>query len=806
MSSISRYSMSIVFILMFSECMTQPAQPVDPGPGKNSKSKYIMISGVYPHLATFNEGGGIPCKGNGSENGIGAITPWAGKLWMITYSPHCPGGSSDKLYSIGENLEMTIHPESVGGTPANRMIHKESNQLITGPYLIDANGKVRVIPPSVMPGRMTATARHLTDPANMVYFFDMEGMLYEANVNTLAVNKLFNKPVPGWHGKGGYTAQGQLIIANNGEHKVFDINPADLKAGAAPKNKDEMGVLASWNGREWKIIERKQFTDVTGPGGIYGAPDDAAPAWSIGWDRRSVILKLLDGGRWFTYRLPKATHSYDHWGGWYTEWPRIREIGNNKMLMDMHGMFYDFPKSFSYNNNSGITPVSSHLRYIPDFCNWNGQLVLATDETTMMENPYAGRAQSNLWFGKPADLKEWGPTSSWGGVWVNDDIKAGEPSDPFLMQGFSKRIVHLYHHSGRPVVFTLETDKMGNNKWTTYKSVTVPANGYGYLILPDDLIASWIRIKADSDCNATAFFHFTGKGYEKPGDMFSALAAADGSEEVNASLIRPAGHNKNLQVFELNSNKQKNYHEVNEKLEYLAPSFDSSAQMQRIMKLKKEFELDEASVIVKDKSGSFRLPKTLAVYDKAFAEGWPRGMREIESERSMFNAHGTLYEVPREAGFASMRPVTTHKRKIIDFCTWRGLLVMSGTKKNAKKDGHYFSDAGGLWFGAIDDIWKLGKPVGEGGVWKNANVKANVASLPYLMTGYDKKTVTLSSDKEVIITLEVDVDHNGWQVYKKIKLNAGETITHVFPDGYSAHWIRAIADKDCKTTIWFRYE
>jgi hypothetical protein len=67
-------------------------------------------------------------------------------------------------------LTLLFTPESVGGTPANRMIHKESNQLITGSYFIDANGNVRVVPLTVMPGRMTATARHLIDPANMVLF------------------------------------------------------------------------------------------------------------------------------------------------------------------------------------------------------------------------------------------------------------------------------------------------------------------------------------------------------------------------------------------------------------------------------------------------------------------------------------------------------------------------------------------------------------------------------------------------------------------------------------------------------------
>ncbi|MEJ8844895.1 hypothetical protein WG954_21050 [Lacibacter sp. H375] len=782
---------------------------------KPSSKKPLQISGVYPHLTVFNEGGSTACepvgtdvnydkKLEGREVGIGATVPWAGKLWMVTYSPHCPNGSSDKLYSIDSNLNMIIHPESVGGTPANRMIHKESNQLITGSYFIDANGKVRVVPLTVMPGRMTATARHLFDPANMVYFYDMEGMLYEVNVHTLAVKKLFNKPVPGWHGKGGYTAQKRLIIANNGEHKVFDIGNEDLKAGGAPKNDEEKGVLAEWDGKEWRIIERRQFTDVTGPGGIYGSPDDNAPAWSMGWDKRSVILKLLDNGKWYTFRLPKSTRTYEGLGGWFTEWPRIREVGNNKMLMDMFGMFYDFPKTFSYKNTGGISPISNHLRYVPDFCNWNGKLVIATDETSILENPMAGRSQSNLWFGNFADLKQWGATNGWGGPWIKDAVKAGEPSDAFLVNGFGKKILHLSHDATEAVTFTLEIDKAGNNKWETNKTITVAAKGYQYLIFPADFSANWIRVKSNKNCTASAFFHFTGKPHVKQDAMFNSIAGIDEAGDVHTNLIRPAGHNKNLQVLNI-SNGKKEYAELDEKLEFMTAVADSTKQMEKLLSFKKDFEVDEASVIVKDKTGTFRLPKTSAKYE-TFSY---RNARELESERYMLNAHGTLYEIGRESGFAAIRPITTHKKKIIDYCTWRGLLVISGTKINAAKDGHYFNstnNSNGLWFGGIDDVWKLGKPVGEGGVWKNSQVVAKQPSLPYLMTGYDKKKISLTADKDVTITLEVDVDHNGWNEYKKIKVPAGKTVEYVFPDGYSAHWVRATADKDCKATAWFIYQ
>ncbi|MDH3583681.1 MAG: sulfatase, partial [Phycisphaerae bacterium] len=401
------------------------------------------ISGIYPHLTTYGvySQRGAHRKRGHEECGIGAVVPWADRLWMVNYAPHMPSGSEHKLYSVDRQLNLRIHPESVGGTPAARMIHRESRQLLIGPYLVDVSGKVRFIPPKVMPGRLTAIARHLKDPANWVYYYDMEGMVYEANVRTLQVRKLFHKPVPGWHGKGAYTGQGRLIVANNGEAAAGSLS--ELLVGGPARSHEEAGVLAEWDGKDWKIVERRQFTDITGPDGIHGGDDPEAPIWAIGWDRRSLRLKLLDGGKWFTYLLPKAAHNNDARHGWYTEWPRIREIGGGRMLMDMHGMFFDFPRTFSAADTSGLRPIASHLRYIPDFCDWNGQLVLASDETSIQGNALAGQPQSNLWFGRAQDLEEWGPASGWGGPWVNDRIEADVPSDPFLIDGFDRRVLHL---------------------------------------------------------------------------------------------------------------------------------------------------------------------------------------------------------------------------------------------------------------------------------------------------------------------------------------------------------------------------
>ena len=194
-------------------------------------------SGIYPHLAMFNDEG---------ECGTGAVVSWAGRLWAVTYAPHKPTGSSDKLYEITPALEQIIRPESIGGTPANRMIHRESEQLFIGPYAIGKDGAVRAIPYSRMFGRPTGVARHLTDPAGKILYATMEEGIYEVDVKTLTVTELWadeqrkagrHANLPGYHGKGFYSGQGRYVYANNGDHaKEALSNPATPS-----------GALAEWD-------------------------------------------------------------------------------------------------------------------------------------------------------------------------------------------------------------------------------------------------------------------------------------------------------------------------------------------------------------------------------------------------------------------------------------------------------------------------------------------------------------------------------------------------------------------------------
>ena len=767
---------------------------------QKTKDDYVQISGVYPHLCAYTVEPGESAALN--EVGIGAIVPWAGQLYMITYGAHHVDGSTHKLYSIDADMHQTIHPESVGGTPAGRMIHKESNQLFIGPYVIDAEGKIRVITPKAMPGRITAVAQHLEKPENMVYYVDMEGMIYEVDVYSLDVKFLFKKPVPGWHAKGAYTTQGRLVMSNNGEHPVFD--PAnDLQVEDLPPDEENAGVLAQWDGKTWEIVERRQFTEVTGPGGIYGSPDDHAPLWSVGWDRRSLRLKLLQDGEWYTYLLPKAAHNNDPKHGWFTEWPRIRAIGEGHMMMDMHGMFYAFPPSFCLGQTAGIAPIASHMRYIPDFCEWNGQIVLATDEASIMKNKHCGQPQSNLWFGTQADIKKWGPRSGYGGPWVEDRVQAGVWSDPLLVNGFDRRVVHLAVDTAATV--SIEIDVDGSGTWQAWTDCAVPS--FTALSIPADLQAVWMRFAVDRDCVATAYFHGTdAKLQDGDGELFKGLTSI--GEDCYAGLLYPARETRGLEV--VGADSATSYH-VSRDFSFASASRD--AALADKLAIDKLFEVDAASVIVTDGQVRYRLPKGDAAFDAPFDFGWPRALRELESERNLANIHGTFYEIPRsgfkvDPDWERMRPVSSHAKQIHDYCTWQGLLALSGVSADAIDDGHVFRGASGgaVWCGAIDDLWQLGKPTGIGGPWKKSCVKAEVPSDPYLMTGYDHKVLQLSADRPVTVRAEINIDHqSGWHHYKTFAVDPGDELGYTFPEAFSAHWIRFVCDKDCEVTAQLQY-
>lgn len=791
------------------------------------------FSGIYPHLAFYNQE---------EECGVGAVVPWAGRLWVVTYAPHKPFGSTDKLYEITPDFQLSIRPESIGGTPANRMIHRETNQLIVGPYVISASGTVRVIPYEQMPGRPTGNARHLVDPKNKLYFATMEEGLYEVDLHTLQVAEIFadgnrrdrvdpsgseksnfaGARLPGYHGKGVYSGQGCLIYANNG-----DESPQARLDPATPS-----GALASWRPDEdhYTLILRKQFTEVTGPGGVYGNGDpDRDPVWSLGWDDKSLLLALLENGTWSYFRLPKASHSYDGAHGWHTEWPRIREIGQgDRLLATMHGTFWSFPVTFSLENTAGLRPRSNYLKVIGDFCRWNDRIVFGCDDSAAQEfvnkrpqknsQGSTGQSNSNLWFVSPDQIEKLGPSLGRGCLWKREDAAKGAVSEPYLFAGYNQRILHLSHSSTQPVPIQIDIDVKGNSQWAKLETLTIPANSSLSYPFDEKTQGEWIRMTVGAEAkNLTASLLYGGNEYrdDQPALKFEGLAKGDSPDRLDGVLWSTGGDRRTLAIATPDSHGRSLYELTQDAVLKPAEAPEILARtMECIQKENIIQELPSAWLWV-EKEKRYLFPKN-PIPAGSHRSCVARVIREVVTERDLLQIDGSFYELPSvtAGGVAFVRPVSTHGYAIDDFCSYAGLFVMTGLDQSAltAPNEHIIRSTDGktaVWAGAIDDLWDFGKPRGVGGPWKETDVIANQPSDPYLMTGYDQKSVILShrSDHAIDITLEIDIDGSGnWIPYRQFTIAPGETVEHQFPAGFAAYWTRAICNENTKATALFSYK
>ena len=365
-------------------------------------------------------------------------------------------------------------------------------------------------------------------------------------------------------------------------------------------------------------------------------------------------------------------------------------------------------------------------------------------------------------------------------------MKAGDVSDPFLVAGWKHRSVwHIDH--------------------TTGESKRVEITG-------DD---EWLRVKAEKDAKdfSVLITLTNGDARGTTADAIFDGIARIGEDNAQTGVFRPRGENKRTLSFATDAG----YYEMGADLA-LKRVDDANAEKfvkTKVAIPKNVITLDEASVLVVDDRGRrWRLPRASSAYDAATNAGELRICREVATERDMLSACGTFYELPAENadGFAKIRPICSHDLRVTDFGGYRGLFLMSGIKPDAVAGEHVIrSDDGkaALWAGAIDDLWKLGKPRGEGGPWKNTKVKAGEKSDSYLMWAYDQRTLTLSHDQNEPVTFEIELDLTGtglWVTYQHREVSPGEATSLTFEPAVQARWIRVSSSADCTATAQLKYE
>lgn len=453
------------------------------------------FSGVVPAFAQTADFG--PPR---SEVGVGCLMPWLGRLYVLNYVSHRrKSGTGTGLRVIDGDFRMAVHPAAVDGTYANRFVHAPSSQLVIGPHVIDRDHNVRTVE-ALTEIRLCGTSAHLTEPDRLVYMLGMEGELFELDVHSLETRQVFDLTkeleTPGefsCHFKDCYTGNGRLVVCNNEYHEEDFLG----RGGD--------GRLAEFDGTSWRILDRKPYV------GLGGLGHFGRTIFALGWDRASALLKVHTEGddTWTTYRLPKASHCWDH--KWQTEWPRLRSVEHERLLLDHHGMFYEL-SPWAYGNRIwGIRPISTHLWVHGDFCSWKGLLVLGADNASADggSNTLCAEPQSGIWMGRTDDLWKLGKPKGWGGPWWEDAVETAVPSDPFLMTGFDQKVLHLSHLADEAVEFLVEVDFMGHGTWSAYTRIEVPARGYVPHVFAPGFSAHWVRVTASRSCRATAQFHYT---------------------------------------------------------------------------------------------------------------------------------------------------------------------------------------------------------------------------------------------------------------------------------------------------------
>jgi len=399
------------------------------------------------------------------------------------------------------------------------------------------------------------------------------------------------------------------------------------------------------------------------------------------------------------------------------------------------------------------------------------------------------------------------------------------PSDPFLFGGFAKRAVFLSHDGAAATTFTLEVDERGDGQWKAWRDVALKADETTqWAEIPSELPGAWIRAKSSrAVAKASVTFQYAAedKRTTERNALFKGLSQAGDVTSQGAFLLTRVANLRNLAVLSASVTPDKttlgDVYELSADLK-LAKMADQhgAAYFEKNTPIPQGIvTADEASVIFEESGVRWRLPRSASpAQDGLLARSALRKVREVCTERDMLQAHGTFYELPalNAMGAIRMRPIATSDAAVHDYCSYRGLLVLSGIEPSAKDNRHLIRSEDGkaaVWAGAADDLWQLGKPRGFGGPWKNSDVAAGKPSDPYLMTGYDKKRLMLANHGNVETTITVELDAAGdgrFAAYQSFKLAPGAKETFAFPNWINAYWVRTVSSATTNATAQLTYE
>ncbi|MDB4584850.1 hypothetical protein N9164_17000, partial [Draconibacterium sp.] len=216
----------------------------------------------------------------------------------------------------------------------------------------------------------------------------------------------------------------------------------------------------------------------------------------------SSVLVIDDKNR--RWRLPLGNEQYRNLTN-QAQLRICREVATERDLFNCCGTFYELPAE-NADGFAKIRPVSSHNFRIHDYASYRGMLVMTGINPDVKSSEHIVRSDDGkvaVWVGVIDDLWEMGKPTGQGGPWKNTSVKAGEPSDAYLISHYDKKTLEISHESAQTVTFKIEVEPIGHGPWMLYKEISVnPGETFKYEF-PENFQARWIRFTADKVCTAT---------------------------------------------------------------------------------------------------------------------------------------------------------------------------------------------------------------------------------------------------------------------------------------------------------------
>lgn len=445
-----------------------------------------------------------PLATDHSESGLGALLPWADRLYFSTYLAEANDGAGTYVGYMDRNfVEHTVL--RTDGVHCARYIHTPTNQGLIGPCVIEADGTVHTIA-NLVSERVSGYAKHIVSPDTKVYALTMEGKIYEVDLTTYAnavllMNLKTLLTQTRVHYKACFTHAAPFATTD----RLICVSNVQSDPTSAPLS----GCLVTVDPVALTATVKDNASWIEAAGNYYVG--NGGLTFGIGLDHKSPILGVMqqNNAAVYRYRFPKGDASQD----WYIcqEWMRIRAVTTERQMMYAYGTWFklstwlDHPTAAGVQNYGSagtdypcLDPIARYVDTITDFCVFNGKFVIGTNNMSTHKGafPQSGQPQSALKLGDIEDIWKGGKPTGKGYLWYKESITNGTASDPMLIRGYDKKCVQIFNGSASALNVAVKI--IDRSDTYTLATIAVAAGEFKAYPFPAGVGGDWMRLVPDA--------------------------------------------------------------------------------------------------------------------------------------------------------------------------------------------------------------------------------------------------------------------------------------------------------------------